>query len=106
MMKPQHPLFYEGDLVIGANIYDEKDQHDLLESIRLQRPKLWAHVVNHGGDDIKKRLDEIFAPMNKFFGNLPMDAHIIQWAISKQDSFITAAMASYLSYRELKDADP
>jgi hypothetical protein len=47
-------------------------------------------------------LNRIFSAMNTFFGDIPMDANIIKWAVSKQDSFVTAAMASYLTYRELR----
>ena len=49
-------------------------------------------------------LDAVFASMDTFFGNIPMDSHIIQWAISKQDSFVTAAMATYLESRKLRQA--
>jgi hypothetical protein len=45
--KLPHPVFHEGDLVIGNLIYNEKDQHDLLETFRRQRPILWNHVVQH-----------------------------------------------------------
>ena len=51
-----------------------------------------------------KVLDAVFASMDTFFGNIPMDSHIIQWAISKQDSFVTAAMATYLESRKLRQA--
>ena len=49
-------------------------------------------------------LDAVFASMDTFFGNIPMDSDIIQWAISKQDSFVTAAMATYLESRKLRQA--
>jgi hypothetical protein len=50
-------------------------------------------------------LDNVFSSMNTFFGDIPMDSHIIEWAVSKQDSFVTVAMASYLTYRKICEAD-
>lgn len=51
-------------------------------------------------DERERALKEIFSPMDTFFGNIPIDEHIITWAVSKQDSFVTAAMASYMAYRK------
>lgn len=55
-------------------------------------------------DERDKVLNVVFASMDRFFGNIPMDAHIIQWAVSKQDSFVTAAMATYLESRKLRQS--
>jgi hypothetical protein len=49
-------------------------------------------------------LDDVFSSMDTFFGNIPMDAHIIKWAVSKQDSFVTSAMATYLHSRKLRES--
>jgi len=74
-----------GDCMIPQEIIDAIHSHPLSDELAKERDKV---------------LDDIFAAMNTFFGNIPMDAHIIQWAVSKQDSFVTAAMASYLTYRK------
>ena len=47
-------------------------------------------------------LNDAFFSMDIFFGDIPMDEHIIKWAVSKQDSFVTAAMACYLESRKLR----
>ena len=47
-------------------------------------------------------LNEVFSSMDIFFGDIPMDSNIIKWAVSKQDSFVTAAMACYLHSRKLR----
>jgi hypothetical protein len=61
----------------------------------------WMGCASHSTISENKVLDELFAPMDTFFGTIPMDKHIIQWAVSKQNSFVTAAMATYLEYRKL-----
>lgn len=45
--KLPHPVFNEGDLVIGNRVYNEQAQHDLLETFRRERPNLWGHVAHH-----------------------------------------------------------
>jgi len=53
-------------------------------------------------EERERVLDEVFSSMDIFFGDIPMDSNIIKWAVSKQDSFVTAAMACYLHSRKLR----
>ena len=74
--------------------------------VTLNKTRLFTadQVVDIVQSERDKVLDAVFASMDTFFGNIPMDSHIIQWAISKQDSFVTAAMATYLESRKLRQA--
>ena len=84
-----------------AAINGEENKESLKRLFDMQCGVMRSHSYQSERDKV---LDAVFASMDTFFGNIPMDSHIIQWAISKQDSFVTAAMATYLESRKLRQA--
>lgn len=51
-----------------------------------------------------KVLEELFAPMDKFYGKMTK-TQIIKWSVKQQNSFITNATATYLLARELRQQE-
>jgi hypothetical protein len=88
--------------VIGVSPCESNDPEDMTEYPIPDGVDILKFVRNTQKLTLDTSVDTIFSSMNTFFGDIPMDSNIIKWAASQQNSFITAAMASYLTYRELR----
>jgi len=99
LMNEQYAITFETIIRVKELSLSKQDRTEEIQDLLTARPFDYNALK---AQERERVLGEVFSSMDIFFGDIPMDSNIIKWAVSKQDSFVTAAMACYLHSRKLR----